>query len=491
MEENEAKVMEWIDDHFVMNEIEIEDFPFFPFWKNGSYPLQSLSYFGTSAKNMTLFSTFLWVTAIKIFGNLCFAMLIMFVSVCTKKYALTLFTCTAIILLPYYGFSLASSKYILPGPLGFMVSTGFFKGSEYEYNIFTDQMDLVFQGVSTMALLILFAVTLCMSIVAFIVMMIWHTNVWSTRKQNRLLRTFSLMLFLVISVSSLAGCTSNENTGDYDIYYNSTRQSFENEHYRFYVDETDLSDIKLVFEDKETGEIRNFVRNPMQSLTAVETNIYGNGSLVYYMKLDHEKSKFNTSPDKFSVIEVDTTTFDERIIFEGNANTARDSFLGLNKALDADTLSFFGIEFFFLDEHRIYFVYDDEIMQVNKLTGKMSIIISLPPFKIVAFDGQSIYYVNEKYQVAKYDTTTESETVLPDIITTYFVLTDTELLFLNRQDQYKIYAMNLDDFTTRKITDKSVLSFTSDDQTIFYEGRDDLKKYRIDRDGENDTLISE
>ncbi|WP_235879527.1 hypothetical protein [Robertmurraya siralis] len=30
MEDNETKVMEWIDDHFVMNEIEVEDFPFFP-----------------------------------------------------------------------------------------------------------------------------------------------------------------------------------------------------------------------------------------------------------------------------------------------------------------------------------------------------------------------------------------------------------------------------------------------------------------------------
>ncbi|MBP2079691.1 hypothetical protein NP439_06600 [Oceanobacillus jeddahense] len=29
----EEKVMEWIDDHFVMNEIEIEDFPFFPYGK--------------------------------------------------------------------------------------------------------------------------------------------------------------------------------------------------------------------------------------------------------------------------------------------------------------------------------------------------------------------------------------------------------------------------------------------------------------------------
>lgn len=30
LEENEAKVMDWIDNHFVLNEIEIEDFPFFP-----------------------------------------------------------------------------------------------------------------------------------------------------------------------------------------------------------------------------------------------------------------------------------------------------------------------------------------------------------------------------------------------------------------------------------------------------------------------------
>ncbi|MFC8637605.1 hypothetical protein [Heyndrickxia sporothermodurans] len=30
LEENETKIMEWIDDHFVMNEIEVEDFPFFP-----------------------------------------------------------------------------------------------------------------------------------------------------------------------------------------------------------------------------------------------------------------------------------------------------------------------------------------------------------------------------------------------------------------------------------------------------------------------------
>ena len=33
LEENEAILMDWIDDHFILNEIEIEDFPFFPHGK--------------------------------------------------------------------------------------------------------------------------------------------------------------------------------------------------------------------------------------------------------------------------------------------------------------------------------------------------------------------------------------------------------------------------------------------------------------------------
>ena len=31
----EEKVMEWIEDHFVLNEIEIEDYPFFFLWEIG------------------------------------------------------------------------------------------------------------------------------------------------------------------------------------------------------------------------------------------------------------------------------------------------------------------------------------------------------------------------------------------------------------------------------------------------------------------------
>lgn len=449
----------------------------------GSYPLQSLSYFGTSTKPMTLYGTFLWMTACKLFGHLTFAMLIMFAAVCIKKYALTLFFSTAVVLLPYFGFSLASSKYYLPGPLGFMISTGFFRGNEYQYNIYTEQKDIVFQEVSNPAWIWFFAITLCMSIGMFIVILLRHTNVWGARKRNARLQAVTLTLILCAAVSVVSGCASHDNTGNYDIYNSTSKRSFENERYRFYADET------ILFEDKATGETRNLIRNPMQSSVQVRNVIYGNGSLVYYMKYDFDKSKLRETVDRFSIIKVDTESFTESIVFEKNLNADRDGFLGLNKANVSDSLSFITAESFFLDEQSIYLIGEGEIRRVDRLTGNMSVIVRSRVLSSVAFDGRNIYYVNDKSEVAQYDTKTDVETVIPDIITNYFVLTDSELLYLNRKDQQKIYALNLSDFSTRKITDKSALYFTSNGTHIIYESKLDLKKYRIDRNGHNDMLI--
>jgi hypothetical protein len=447
--------------------------------RNGKSPLQSLSYFGNSAIKGTLFDSFLRMSAGRIFGYLCFAMLIMFISVCIKKYALTLFSCTSIILIPYYCFRLESSKYFLPGPLGFIISTGFFRGSEYQYNIFSKQMDLVFQQCTNSKFILLFIITLCMSIGMFIVVLNRYTNKWFKRKRGYLLKQLSFILILCIGASSLSGCVLDKDSKDKEIYNISTRHSFENEDYRFYVDETNV----LVFEDKKTGHISNLIRNPMQSLIKVENIIYGNGSLVYYMKYDYDKSKFRETPDKFSVIEVDTATFDESIIFEKNVNVEKDSFLQLGQADNADILFLNSISAFFLDDTSIYFTGEDGIRKVNKSTGKMSSIITYSVLRSVAFDGQNIYYINEKQQVIKYNTTTDTEMVIPDIITKYFVLTDTELLFLNRKEKNKIYALRLDDSTMKKITEDSALTFDCEGQYIYYQNKADAKKYRVDRDG--------
>lgn len=471
---------------------------------NGDYPLQSLSFYESSTKNISLFSAFLWLSALKTCGYGCLAMLIMLLSVWTKRYALTLFSSTAAVILPYFGSDSESFRYLVPGPLGFMIPAGFFRGNAYEYNVVTEQMDATFQEIPTGMMFILLAVTLCISAGAAVVIILRHTNGWSINRRSgrlkalsksSLLKSFRLLLVFCLAVPALAGCASPPQTENHDPYNYSSRQSFENEQYRFYVDETDLDDIKLVFQDKQTGQVKKLNRDPMPRLAKTGTFMYGNGPYVYYMKHDYEKMRgFSHRFEervKVSIVEIDTATFHERIIFEKNLNSNKDRFLGLHREDRDDPNYYSGIDSFFLDEERIYFVAQDEIRQVHRLTGKSKVIIRLPSFRSVSYDGRYIYYLNEQYQIVKYDTDTSSEQAMPGIITTYFILTDTELLFLNRKDKYRIYALDLSDTTIRKITDRSVLSFTCDDVYIFYEGRDDLKKYRINRNGDQDTLIKQ
>lgn len=471
--------------------------------ENGDYPLQSLSFYESSTKNISLFSAFIWLSALKIGGYGCFAMLIMLLTVWTKRYALALFSSTAVVLLPYFGLTSESTKYLVPGPLGFMIPAGYFRGNAYQYNVVTEQMDVTFHEISTGTMLILLAVTLCISVGAAVFIILRHTNGWSVHKRRRWLKSslfkpFHLLLVFGIAVPPLAGCTSHPETGKYDIYNYASRQSFENEHYRFYVDETDLENIQLVFKEKQTGVVRKLNRDPMTRLTKTGTFIYGNGPYVYYMKYIAEKMRGFShrfeERGKVYIVEIDTATFHERIILEKNLDSHKDRFLGLHREGRDDSGYYLGIDSFFLDDERIYFITRDEIRQVERLSGQSRVIIRLPFIRSVSYDGKYIYYLNEKYQVMMYDTDTGSEQVIPDIITTSFILTDTELLFLNRKDKYKIYALDLNDNTIRQITGKSVLSFTCDDQYIFFEGRDDLKKYRINRmnrNGDHETLIEQ
>jgi hypothetical protein len=172
------------------------------------------------------------------------------------------------------------------------------------------------------------------------------------------------------------------------------------------------------------------------------------------MKYDFDKSGFMEKVARFSVIEVDTTTFQEKIVFEKKLSTDKSSVLGLVKVSDHDASFYMAIRSFFLDEHSLYFIGQNEIRRVNRRTGDMRVILRLPAFTNVAFDGRTIYYANEKSQVVKYDTKTGSETVIPDLITRNFVLTDTELLFMNRKDRQKMYALRLSDSSIRKIADQ-------------------------------------
>ncbi|MBD3919005.1 ABC transporter permease [Paenibacillus sp. PR3] len=451
--------------------------------ENGDYPLQSLSYFGTSIKDVTLLQSFLWITIGKLLGNLCFATLILFASVCFKKYAITLFSCTTVVLLPYYGLKLESSKFLWPGPLGFMVSTGFFRGNEFKRNLVKDQMELIFREVSFTSWIIVFTITFSLCVVMLIVILHKRTNVWIVQHRKRRRRLPLLILVLGIAVSMLVGCNSFNGVMIEGTYNYSSKGSFENDKYRFYMEQTEFGNNQIVFEDKTSGEKHNLVRNPMTSLTQIGAPIYGDGTYIYYMKIDFEKIGFQESATRFSVIGVDITRFNEKIIFEKKLSTDKGTVLGLVKGNTYVASFYLTVSAFFLDESSLYLIGQSngqtEIRKINRTTGAMSVLFRIPVLRSFAFDGRTIYFVDEKSQIVKYDTKTDIMTSIIDLVTRDFILTDTELLFLNRKDQQKIYAMNLHDSTIRKLTEVPVLSFRYNNPYITYIGKIDMKEYQL------------
>lgn len=449
---------------------------------DGNYPLQSLPYFETSSQKITLFEAFLFVSAGRLFGSLCFAALILFVSVCVQRYALTLLPCSAVILLPYLGFHLQSSKYFLPGPLGFMISTGFLRGNEYQVEASTQEKLIIFQEIPAATRTYLLLITLCIAAAMTAVVFLRNTNAWCVRRHSWKIRQ-PLCLLMLLCFLALPGCTA-ENKEETSAPYNmELADSFENQSYRFYAKSSNPGDKQIVFENKKTGKVQSLVRDPMQSLMKVPACIYGDGYDVYYLKYSLDKSKGGfrgSSYNSFSVIQVDTHDFTEKIIYEKNLNKDHDSFLGFGSLNDPEANFFMpSVEAFFVDSHNIYFVNENQIRKVNRLTGQMSVVVDSPVLKTVAFDGKIIYYMNDESQIIRFDPSTNMKSAIPDVATSSFILIKNRIIYINRNDSDRLYAISLANNAKRKIVNDRVLSFTVDGNNIVYTNQHDLKQCRI------------
>lgn len=154
--------------------------------QHGNYPLQSLSYYADSGKNISLFGAFLAISFIKIIGAVELSILLLFFSVLIKRYALILLVITADMMLPFYLFSLESIKYYVPGPLGFLLASGFFKGNEYRSDPYSDQLQLSFQEISNWQIGIILIITLCALSGMIYVIQRKNANRWFGKRRKRL-----------------------------------------------------------------------------------------------------------------------------------------------------------------------------------------------------------------------------------------------------------------------------------------------------------------
>ncbi len=426
------------------------------------YPVQSITGFGGSTKNVSLLAAYLILTVLRCFGSVYLAALLLFLSVLVKKYALTVVIGVASTLIPYIGLS-GQLCYRLPLPLPFLLATGFLEGTSSVEDSLTGEAIVIFSERSPQELLVLLGLSAACS-----TLMIWwvlrqNTNCWqSERKPVRGCRTAALSLLLLIPLS---GCSSGTSANG---IYNSSSQSVSETYSVIFDDQTRTYSL----ENRATGALTDLALSPLfgafsdgESVQA----IYMDAAYIYYMTSRTEQyvdrvGSYNSTFTQVSIVQLNTETFEEQVVFEKITDSGR-SLLGIDYTVGNTWMFLQYCYGFFLNDDSLFFITNDGITEVGR-TIQLTKMLDIPTRGNIAFDGRTIYFINENSLLTAYDTKTHKARPFRNMVAHDFCLTDQGLYFINRMDSDCVYLCGRDGIGSLKISNEPALSVDYDGEKV-------------------------
>ena len=107
-------------------------------------------------------------------------------------------------------------------------------------------------------------------------------------------------------------------------------------------------------------------------------------------------------------------TFEEKTIFEQITDSRR-SLLGIDYET-GDKWQFLDFHYaFFLNDESIFFLGNDGLTQVNRFTGK-TLKLDIPVNGNISFDGENIFYKNEREVLTRYSVSEGEAYTYEDIV---------------------------------------------------------------------------
>ena len=372
-----------------------------------NYPIQSLTAYSGVSKDMTIGGGYLLVSIIKVIGYCSFAVFTMLFTTIFKKSVPAMTFSLAVVLVPMYILNSnteAQSLYLLPFPIGSMISTGYIMGTNKE-----DFGENYFFREVTISQLI---AVLSVLVVVSVLMAIYVSRKMSGKTFNlKLLKkapAFVLSLIMTFTMCSCSGDFENANEGyvllkDYNLIYSKADKYF------IKADEipTDYQGY-IGFVDGECAYIQN-------------------EGTIYEMNLKTlEKSEFA----KIS------TDYDS------------DGFLGLEDLVPS--LSGAGVDtnmslLSYLEggyKGRLYFSnIENGISEYNISNGTVNILVAgadITKFKIAGNFG---YYLNSN-KFMKINLDTGEETLLTTNLVSDYAVTDEDIFYINQMDKNYVYSLD-------------------------------------------------
>lgn len=449
---------------------------------HGGYPLQSLEYFGEGTKSISLYGAFMTVSLMKCFGCVLLIAELIFLSVIIKKYALTVFITAAGIILPYMGLS-KSMVMSLPMPLSFLCATDFFRGNQFETDYLTNDKVAIFSEVSIGKMFFMIWGAVLFSIILIMIVLYVHRNHWNGRCHYRGRKNGKMvaMMMVLILVVPFCGC-SNLKNGMKKVYYNTTTSdAYQKDDLKVLSSEEQKSPMCVYSNGRKETLMKDSLEGMNDEIQYREA-IFGTGDFVYCIKQEKiipidKIGRFNSDIDKFSIMETNIKTFDEKVIFEKKINNGI-NVLGVEFDNNNQWSFLENCTEFFLNEKDIFFVCGNDVYRVSRKTEKID-ILEFHTIGNIAFDGKYIYFMDDAYVLFRYDTEKDETEKLSDIVAYSFYLTDKGIYYVNRKDGYKVYKCDYEGQNIEKIFDKASIFIIGDTDGLICISKKNGEEYKV------------
>ncbi|MCI8442970.1 MAG: hypothetical protein HFG27_10620 [Provencibacterium sp.] len=239
-------------------------------------------------------------------------------------------------------------------------------------------------------------------------------------------------------------------------------------------------------ENRATGALTDLTLSPLfgafsdgESIKAV----YMDTPYIYYMTSRTEQyvdrvGSYNSTATQVSIVQLNAETFDERVIFEKITDSGR-SLLGIDYTV-GDTWMFLQYCYgFFLNDDSLFFITNDGITEVSRRSQRTK-MLNIPANGNIAFDGRTIYFINEDSLLTAYDTRTHKGMPFRNMVAHDFCLTDQGLYFINRMDSDCVYLCGRDGIGSLKISNDPALSVDYDGEKVTMILKSDGKEVVFD-----------
>ena len=422
-----------------------------PHW---SYSLQSLYSFGSVQKELTLWQAFLLQFALKEFGYLYVALLLLCISVVVKKYAHALMAGIVLLPIPFLTVNSNATFLRIPGPWALTIGSIYLGGGENE--VTWNQLGLILAASAAVCLVLI----LCI-----------HLKNINHHVKRKPAKVMAGMLALVLLLS---GCG---NRTEAVIYNSSTSGCYESDTHIYMVTG---SGIALLI-DKQTGEASTFPTDAFQNETvAVNRGFYYEDGEVYYLKTNRQYRSSNAAGpvDNYSLVALNVDTLAERTVYCWNLSS--NWFFGL---LDRESQepNPFGICTFFLHGNNLYYDQNSVFYVMDLQNGKYEEYLTLPGGAYFAYDGNHLYYPDRYNRLVKHDLDTREEEVMEDVVASKFAVMEEGIYFLNIRDHNTLYYWDEAEQTVTKLDDTQSHAIYADENYCWINSLDGF--FRVNKDG--------